>query len=47
MKIEETLKNHRKIILRRKYPNLKNDCSCAKKKLEKLGAPKLKKITIN
>jgi hypothetical protein len=36
-KTEETLKNHRKIILKRKYPKLKNDCSCAKKKLGKLG----------
>jgi hypothetical protein len=36
-KREEILKNHRKIILRKKYSNLKNDYSCAKKKLGKLG----------
>jgi hypothetical protein len=36
MKTERTLKSHRKIILRRKHPNLKNDYSYANKNLEKI-----------
>jgi hypothetical protein len=30
------LKSHKKIILRRKHPYLRNDCSCAKKNLGKI-----------
>jgi hypothetical protein len=35
-KIEKTLKNHKKIILRRKHPYLRNNYSCAKKNLGKI-----------
>jgi hypothetical protein len=34
MKTEGTLKSHRKIILRRKHPNLRNEYSYANKNLE-------------
>jgi hypothetical protein len=30
------LKSHKKIILRKKHPYLRNDCSCAKKNLGKI-----------
>jgi hypothetical protein len=33
------LKSHKKIILRRKHPYLRNDCSCAKKNLGKIQVP--------
>jgi hypothetical protein len=36
MKTERTLKSHRKIILKRKHPNLRNDYSYANKNLEKI-----------
>jgi hypothetical protein len=36
IKIERTLKSHRKIILRRKHPNLRNDYSYANKNLGKI-----------
>jgi hypothetical protein len=36
MKTERTLKSHRKIILRRKHPNLGNDYSYANKNLGKI-----------
>jgi hypothetical protein len=35
-KTEKTLKSHKKIILKRKHPYLRNDCSCAKKNLGKI-----------
>jgi hypothetical protein len=35
-KTEKTLKSHKKIILRRKHPYLRNDYSCARKNLGKI-----------
>jgi hypothetical protein len=36
MKIERTLKSHRKIILKKIHPNLRNDYSYANKNLGKI-----------
>jgi hypothetical protein len=36
VKTEKILKSHKKIILKRKHPYLRNDCSFAKKNLGKM-----------
>jgi hypothetical protein len=35
-KTKKTLKSHKKIILKRKHPYLRNDCPCVKKNLGKI-----------